>query len=424
MVISSELEKGLKVFTRQKLFASAAILALSVSALAGCSSSDKPAKSTKAAADNVAEITVWADALHIEAVKDAAMQFTKQSGVKVEMVQKDFGQLQQDLITQVPAGKGPDISIGPNDWAGLLATDGVIQPVELGKVKDQFAKAAVDGFTYNGQVYGVPYSVENLALIRNTELAAEAPKTWEEMKNAGKAAGTEYPYILQVGDAGDPYTLYPAQTSFGSFAFAQKADGSYDQSKVTIGDENGKKFAQWIATEAKEGNLATAMSGDIALSKFTSKASPFFITGPWNIEAIKKAGIKISVDPIPSAGGQPAKPFVGVQGFYLSAKTKNKLAATNFLTNFIATPDVQEALYKAGNIPPASSAAMERVSDDPIVKGFIEAGKDGVPLPNVTEMAAIWQSWGPTEVAIVSNRGDALDLWSKMADEISNTLKK
>ncbi|MFC5280954.1 extracellular solute-binding protein [Arcanobacterium canis] len=418
------LRGDLKVLTRKKFFASAAVLALMTSVFAGCSSNGAQKETTKNTASGSTEITVWADASHIEAVKDAAKEFTQKSGVKVTLVQKDFGQLRQDLITQVPAGKGPDVSIGPNDWAGLLATDGVIQPIELGKVKDQFAKAAIDAFTYNGQTYGVPYSVENLALIRNTELAPQAPKTWDDMKAAGKAAGTEYPYLLQVSENGDPYSLYPAQTSFGSFVFAQKADGSYDPSKMTIGDDNGKKFAQWMASEAKEGNLLTAMTGDIALSKFTSKASPFFITGPWNVEAIKKAGIHMSVDPLPSAGGQPAKPFVGVQGFYLSAKTKNKLAATNFLTNFIATPDVQEALYKAGNVPPALTVTMEKVASDPVVKGFIDAGKGGVPLPNITQMAAVWQSWAPTEVSIINQRGDAGKLWSKMASDIAATLKK
>jgi hypothetical protein len=39
----------------------------------------------------------------------------------------------------------------------------------------------VKAVTFNGQVYGVPYATENLALIRNTELAPAAPATIEDL---------------------------------------------------------------------------------------------------------------------------------------------------------------------------------------------------------------------------------------------------
>ena len=38
----------------------------------------------------------------------------------------------------------------------------------------------------------------------------------------------------------------------------------------------------------------------------------------------------ITILPIPSAGGQPARPFVGVQMFYQSSKTKNPVLVAKF----------------------------------------------------------------------------------------------
>ena len=47
--------------------------------------------------------------------------------------------------------------------------------------KAEFNALALEALTYNGQVYGVPYAIENLVLYRNTDLAPDAPATFEEL---------------------------------------------------------------------------------------------------------------------------------------------------------------------------------------------------------------------------------------------------
>ena len=49
-----------------------------------------------------------------------------------------------------------------------------------------FDPLAVKGMTFSGQLYGVPYSIENIALIRNTDLAPDCPATMEDLVAAGK----------------------------------------------------------------------------------------------------------------------------------------------------------------------------------------------------------------------------------------------
>lgn len=413
----------MKVFSKRDIVRASAVISIALVSLSGCGNADSTSTQASTKSTGASTLTVWADADRVEVLKGVASKFTTKTGVKVNLVQKDMGSVQQDLITQVPAGKGPDIAIGPDDWTGLLATDGVIQPIELGDAKDNFEKVAVDAFNYDGKIYALPYSIENVALIRNTKLAPNAPSSWNDMVNTGKSAGTEYPYLIQVGDQGDPYTLYPVQTSFGSFVFSQNSDGSYSKD-LTIGDENGIKFAQWMQEQAKDGILSTSMTADIALSKFEQGDSPYMVTGPWNISSIQKAGLDIAVDPIPSAGGETVRPFVGVNGFFLSSKTKNKIAATNFLTNYIGTEDVQEALYKAGGRLPALTVAYDKAAKDPIAQGFAKTSENGVPMPNITEMSAVWQSWNAAEVSIISQRGDPEELWTQMTSGITAALNK
>jgi arabinogalactan oligomer/maltooligosaccharide transport system substrate-binding protein len=395
------------------LLKAGAVATLATLALAGCAGGGNASgEDTK----TDATLTVWVDADRAPVLKDAAADFTKESGVKVKLVQKDFGKIQDEFIAQVPSGKGPDITIGAHDWLGNFATNGVVQPIELGDKAAEFEDVSIQAMSYEGKTYGLPYAIENIALLRNTALAAEAPTDYDDMVTDGKAAGTEFPFLVQVGPESDPYHLYPFQTSFGAPVFGTNADGSYNPEDLQIGE--GTEFAAWLAEQGAAGLLSTSITGDIAKEKFNSGASPYFITGPWNVGPAQEAGIDVAVDPIPSAGGEVAQPFVGVQGFFVSAKSKNTLAANEFLTNFIGTEEVQTALFEKGQRPPALTASFEKAAADPIVAAFGEVGANGVPQPSIPQMGKVWQFWGVTEAAIIGGEGDATTLWDKMTADI------
>ena len=388
--------------------------------LSGCSAGGGGAEGGPE--ESASEIIVWVDADRGTVLKDAAAEFTKESGVKVKLVQKDFPKIQEELIAQVPTGKGPDITIAAHDWLGNLVSNGVLQPVELGDSAADYQPVAITAMSYEGKTYGVPYSIENIALVRNTALAQTAPATFDEMVAAGKAAGTEFPFLVPVGPESDPYHLYPFQTSFGAPVFGTNADGSYNPEELLIGNAGGEAYAAWLAEQGAAGTLSVNLTGDIAKEKFNAGASPFFITGPWNVPDMTAAGLSVAIDPIPSAGGEPAQPFVGVQGFVISAKTKNALAATDFLTNYIGSEAVQTALYEIGGRAPALTAAFEAASSDPIIAGFGAVGATAVPMPNIPQMGKVWQFWGVTEAAIITGQGDPAQLWQKMTGEVQTAI--
>ncbi|MDJ0334333.1 maltose ABC transporter substrate-binding protein [Salinibacterium sp. G-O1] len=397
--------------------ATGAILLTTALALTACSSAGSEDKTPSAGS-----LTVWVDADRAAVLKDAAAEFTKESGVEVKLIQKDFADIQEQFIAQVPTGKGPDITIGAHDWLGNFVTNGVVAPVELGNKASEFQEVAVAAMSFDGVTYGVPYSIENIAMLRNTALAPSAPTSYDDMIAMGKAAGTEFPFIVQVGPESDPYHLYPFQTSFGAPVFGTNADGSYNADELTIGDAGGDEFATWLAAQGAEGNLNISLTGDLAKEKFNAGASPFFITGPWNVADAQAAGIDVAVDPIPAPGPNTAQPFVGVQGFYVSAKSENTLAASEFLTNYIATEEVQTALYEVGGRAPALTASFEAASSDPIVAGFGAVGATAVPMPNIPEMGSVWQYWGVTEAAIISGQADPVGLWQKMAADVQGAI--
>jgi arabinogalactan oligomer/maltooligosaccharide transport system substrate-binding protein len=410
----------MKVKSRS-ILAMGAASAVALLALAGCApASETPEQGT-------GTLTVWVDADRAAVLKDVAAQFKEDKGITVKLVTKDFGDIRDDFITQVPTGKGPDIIVGAHDWLGKLVQNGVVAPLELGDKAGDFQDVAITAMSFDGQTYGLPYSVENIALLRNVDLAPEAPATFDEAVAAGQAlvaAGTAtYPFLVGLDpNAADPYHLYPLQASFGAPVFGLDDNGTYDASKLELGTPGGDAFAQFLAKQGAAGVFNTNITGDIAKEEFNAGKSPFFLTGPWNVPAAEEAGINYAIDPIPTTGPDPATPFVGVQGFFISAKSENTLAANEFLVNYLGTEEVQTALYEVGGRAPALLSAFEAAKSNPDVAAFGEVGANGVPMPNVPAMDAVWADWGTTEVAIINNTGDPVTLWQAMVASIQSKI--
>lgn len=410
---------------KKGMAATGLLVAASMLTLAGCSGGSSAAPSDDASKGDSGALTVWVDADRARALEDVAKTFEQDKGVKVNLVVKDYGKIRDEFTAQVPTGKGPDITIGGHDWIGAFVRDGIVAPVELGDKSADFEKVAMEAVSYDGKTYGLPYAIENIAILRNTALADSTPATFDEMIAKGRAAGTEYPFVVGLDpQAADPYHLYPFQTSFGNSVFARNADGSYDPSQLTIGDEAGQQFAGWLTAQGDTGTkvLNLNLSGDLAKEAFNAGKSPYFLTGPWNVADAQSAGVDVSVDAIPSAGGSAAQPFAGVQAFFVSAKSTNALVANEFLVNYIATAGVQTKLFDAGGRPPALTESFEAAQSDPIVAGFATVGANAVPMPSIPEMGSVWDDWGKTEAALIKGSADPAADWVKMADAIKAKL--
>ena len=389
--------------------------------LAGCSAGT--AENDKSDEGGGAELVIWTDAEREAAITEAAKAFEDETGAKVTLVQKNFEDLRNDFIAQVPTGEGPDITVGAHDWLGALVAAGVVDTIDLGDKASEFEQVALDAMTYDGQLYALPYSLETIALVQNVDLVgAEAPATWDDMIAKGLAAGTERPVVINTGgETGDGYTMYGLQTSFGAPVFVQDDTGSYT-TEVGMGGANGEAFAQWLGANGKNGTgyISTTVDYDINNELFASGKAPYTIQGPWAISAFD--GVNVAVNPIPSAGGQPAAPFVGVQGFYLSSKSKNALLAQEFLTNYLGTEDAQRALYEADPRIPAWTSLAEEVSSDPITAGFVASAKNGVPMPSIPEMGSVWDLWNAAQAQII-NGADPVSTWNTMVADLEKTLK-
>lgn len=414
------MRRGIAVFGALALTATLAACGSTTSPAADNAAS-APAASTADEGAKAGVLTIWADDTRKAQLVELAKDFTAATQIEVNVVEKSHDKMDDEFIAQVPTDKGPDIIITAHDRLGKFVANGVVGTADISAFKDKLAPAAVQAVTYEGQTYGVPYAVDSIALVRNNKLTTVEPKTFDEMIEAGKAAGKEMPFVMQMGEQGDPYHMYPFQTSFGAPVFKQDADGSYT-AELALGGENGNKFAEWLKVQGEAKVFDPAISGDIAKQSFIDGKAPFTVTGPWNVEPFRKAGMDISILPIPSAGGQPAQPFVGVQGFFPSAKTNNQLLVNKFF-EFLGTEEAQQKLFDLGKRIPAMTSVAEKVEDADI-KAFAAVAGAGVPMPSIPEMASVWEFWGVTEANIVTGKEQPAEGWTKMAENITNALKK
>jgi ABC-type glycerol-3-phosphate transport system substrate-binding protein len=96
--------------------------------------------------------------------------------IRVETHFAAYGELAQTYTDAVTAGGGPDLILAPNWWLRDLAEEGVVLPLEsriTPQERAQFIPAAIDNFTWEGVLYGLPTNFEIVALYYNKRLLDE-----------------------------------------------------------------------------------------------------------------------------------------------------------------------------------------------------------------------------------------------------------
>ncbi len=375
------------------------------------------------------DLVIWADDTRVRALQPFADQFGEEQGITVTLQELAFGEINNQFQTAAPAGEGPDIVVGAHDWLGQLVTNGIVSPVEVPN-PDDFVDVAMEAFTFDGQVYGLPYAVENIALVRNTDMVPEVPADFAELEEIAlgmvDSGDAEVALALQT-DPADPYHNYPLFSAFGASVFAQAEDGSYVTDELGIDSPEGLEAANAFGAWVESGLINTNVTYDTMVSSFASGDAPFAITGPWAVSqedppGFAAQGVPYEVTPIPPIEGGTPQPFVGVQGFMISSFSDNGLLAQTFLSDFMATEEVQLALFEAGGRPPALQSALDAVSDNADVQGFGASGANGQPQPAIPEMGSVWTAWADA-YALIWEGNDPEEAFNSAADQIRNLIE-
>lgn len=367
-------------------------------------------------------LTIWADDTRSPVLEEIGNAFEAEYGVQVVVTQKEFGSIRDDLKIAGPAGEGPDIIIGAHDWLGELVENGLLAEIDLGAQSDMFLPAAVQAFTYDGALYGMPYATENVAFVYNTDLVETPPTTWTEVETL--AAQLEADGTVQQGfihQESDPYHFFPIMSAFGGYVFGLTDEG-YNPEDVGIDSEGSLAAATWLDNMYKAGHLKSgaAVNYDIMHEVFGNGEAAMMITGPWALPAIRESGVPFAVTTIP-AETQPARPFLGVQGFMISNFSSDPLLAQTFLQEFVANEETMQAIFDADPRPSAFLPVRDQI-EDPELAAFAEAGVEGLPMPAIPEMSAVWSAWGNGLTLIGQQREEPAQAFTDAAEQIRTAI--
>jgi maltose-binding protein MalE len=368
-------------------------------------------------------LVIWADENRAGILQGLADQVSADLGITLDVVEQDFGGIRDQLSIAGPVGEGPDILIGAHDWLGQLVTNGAVAPINLDSVAENFLPFTLAAFNYDGVQYGMPMNFENIALVRNVDLVPTAPATWQEVRTIAEAfaevEGGPYAFAVQSGDA---YHHYPILSAFGGYTFGVNENGSYNPADVGFASEGGLAAAQWLSEMYTAGLLPIVGGGEI-LPLFESGQLAMWMTGPWSSADLTSSGINYSIDSLPGAEGglEHGIPFSGVQGFMISAyiDPQKALLAEIFLTEYVATLEVQQALFDVGLRPPAFIGVD--TSADPNVAGFVAAGQNAIPMPSIPEMGATWAAAG-NAYTLISQGEDPVETFNNAQQQVVDAI--
>lgn len=380
----------------KNLISLAGLTLIGLIGLTGCAADPEP---------KVDSLTVWVDELEAKALEGAAAEFKTDTGITVNLV------VNQDprgnFLSSSTTGEGPDVVAGAHDWIGDLVANKVIEPIELGGRAVEFQDNAVAAFKYESKTYGLPSTVQSLALICNSKKVPTQPN-WDQVKKAGLALS------LNAG-GGDPYHLYTIQTSFGAHVFKKDGDGNFKPDLDL--DNGGLDFANWLAVEGSK-ILDAGSTWDSSVKALQSGSKGCWITGPWVSGVLDLDTDEYNIYKIPSVGGKDAVSFLSVRGFYVSANSKDTFYAKKFVVDYLGKAETQTELFNVSGRIPANKSAREAAKDDRVVQGFADASQNAEPLPAIPAMASVWSSWGATQMQILTGKAEPKAAWTKMISDI------
>ena len=332
--------------------------------------------------------------------------FTALSGVPV-VVQHPEG-APDKFQSAAAAGKGPDIMCWAHDRVGEWAKGGLIVPVRPNRrIRAEIDDAAWAAFTYRGQTWGYPLAIEAIGLIVNNALVVTPPTSFEEVialdKQLKAQGGGKTSAILWAYNTS--FFSWPLLASSGGYVFGRNAQGELDPRQVGLNNEGAVRGAEMLARLVRDGHMPRGARYSEMEAAFARGEVAMMINGPWAWDNVRKVGIDFTVAPIPGVGGKPGRPFVGVLGCAISAPSKVKDVAREFIENHLLK--VENLKLISADVPlgvPANKAYYAELSADPRIAATMANARAGQAIPNIPEMGRFFSALDAALEAITNGR--------------------
>jgi multiple sugar transport system substrate-binding protein len=348
---------------------------------------------------NEERVKFWGLGREGEVVAQMLPEFTRRTGIKVDVQQIPWSAAHEKLLTAFVGNATPDVAQMGNTWIPEFNAVGALEDLNprLGhsSIRQQdffpgiWATNEVDGV-----VYGIPWYVDTRVLFYRTDLIPKPPRTWSEWLDVMKAVKQQHPdryAILLPTNQWEEVTIM-ALANHAPLLNAAGTQGAFRDPKFAEAfryfvEIFHSGYAQVLANTQVANLYQGFAQGDFAM----------YITGPWNVGEFRKRLPKAMEGkwatapmPAPVAADYPGNSMAGGSSLVLFRDSKKKDAAWK-LVEYLSEPAQQIRFYELTQDLPAHRDAWRapQVANDPPLAAFREQLEHVAPLPRVPEWEQI-----------------------------------
>ncbi|MEP7134391.1 MAG: extracellular solute-binding protein [Chloroflexota bacterium] len=300
---------------------------------------------------------------------------------KINVLQVPFNDIFNKYRTDVAAGGGPDMFIAPNDSIGDDARAGLVADItELATGKlDGVSQLGIDGMTLDGKLYGIPESMKAMAFWYNKSMITTPPATTADLQKLMEG-GTP------IGINAGCYQMYGYYNAFGGNIFDANWKVVADQGTGVV---DALTYMNGLYQISKKNNWA--LNDADGLAPFSEGKLAAIWNGNWALGDYKKAlGDKLGVVALPAGPSGPAKPMLGIDGFYINPNSANQAAAVEVALYLSNAASQTVMMNQAGHVPVRTDVTIT----DPLIQGLVDAFNKGATIrPQVPELGKYWSNF-------------------------------
>jgi arabinogalactan oligomer/maltooligosaccharide transport system substrate-binding protein len=375
------------------------------------------------------ELVVWHGYRGAEkaAFEKVVQMFMDQNdGITIKTLAVPYDAYADKITAAVPRGRGPDVFIFAQDrMGGWVAPGNTLEPLDFfldDKLTGRFLDSTLHAMTYQDSVWGLPLNYKCITMIYNKKLISDPPKTSTELVAAAKKLtdakvgrfGLAYHYS-------DFYYHASLMNGFGGGVFDDKSQPTMNR------PENVKALELLMTWVDGEKVLPLEPSTALITSLFNDGKAAMVFSGPWFLGEVSDS-VDVGLATLPTldeAGGQPMRPWMTVEGVYISQPSKHKDEAFEFAT-FLTGTEAGVVMALEGGQTPANKTVYDnaKVAADPVLSAFRAQVETAVPMPNLPEMTMMWSPASTAMNAIVRKSSTPKAAMDQAQKEVQDRISK
>ncbi len=343
-----------------------------------------------------AKLLYWTSAGDLDYGKAVAKAFEGKYGIQVTVQENGLDTVNK-MMLDGPAGSGADVFMAAHDNFSTAKDAGIIMKLDerIGQnVKENVKTSALDTVTNNGDLFGVPVSVESYALLYNKDLVKGEPAStmeqiWKEAKSYNNPSDNKFWYLTLPTDG------FPAYSFLSIDEFRLFGKDGLDNNKPGFNTEEFKKGLEEIA-KLKE--IIPIQADDLKMStlslleeNFKNGKTAYYPMGPWVIKSLNESNVNYGVTNLPTYNGKQMKSFGSVQNAHVSPYSKYPKASQLF-AEFLISEEGAAILYKSAYKITSRKdiSSVEGLKDDQVLSVYAQQFENAEPMPSVKRMSYYW----------------------------------